>query len=211
MHYWHGIHFPLWGRDPLLSRSFGYYHSIRDKARATAVRQGFDGIRWPKMTDPWGNDSPSGVGSFLIWQQPHMIYMAELCYRNSGDESFLERYSDLVFETAEFMASYAHFDGERYVLGPRLIPAQESHPSATTINPPFELAYWQWGLQTAQQWKKRLGQPAVAEWDSVIRMLSPLPMKDGIYLAAESAPDSYTNSTLHERSSHGHRHLWDAA
>jgi protein-glucosylgalactosylhydroxylysine glucosidase len=193
MHYWHGIHFPLWGRDTLLSRSFGYYRSIRDKARATAVRQGFEGLRWPKMTDPWGNDSPSGVGSFLIWQQPHLIYMAELCYRNSADESFLERYSDLVFETAEFMASYAHFDGERYVLGPRLIPAQESHPSATTINPPFELAYWQWGLQTAQQWKKRLGEPSVAEWDSVILMLSPLPMKGGIYLAAESAPDSYTN------------------
>jgi protein-glucosylgalactosylhydroxylysine glucosidase len=193
MHYWHGIHFPLWGRDTLLSRSFGYYQSIRDKARSTAERQGFEGIRWPKMTDPRGNDSPSGVGSFLIWQQPHLIYMAELCYRNSGDESFLARYSDLVFETAEFMASYAHFDGKRYVLGPRLIPAQESHPAATTINPPFELAYWQWGLETAQQWKKRLGEPPVAEWDSIARMLSQLPVKDGIYLAAESAPDSYTN------------------
>ena len=76
MHYWHGIHFALWNRTDLLERSLGYYNNIKEKARETASRQGFDGLRWPKMTDPAGNDSPSGVGSFLIWQQPHIIYMA---------------------------------------------------------------------------------------------------------------------------------------
>ncbi len=44
-------------------------------------RQGFEGVRWQKMTDHEGNESPSSVGSFLIWQQPHFIYMAELSYR----------------------------------------------------------------------------------------------------------------------------------
>lgn len=193
MHYWHGIHFALWGREGLLEKSLGYYKRIEEKAHETAQRQGFEGIRWPKMTDPWGNDSPSGVGSFLVWQQPHLVYMAELCYRNDEDEAFLREYSDLVFKTADFMASYAHFDGKRYVLGPRLIPAQESHPSATTINPPFELAYWQWCLATAQEWRSRLGLEKVAKWDSVSKFLSTLPQMNGVYLAAESAPDSYSN------------------
>lgn len=196
MHYWHGIHFALWGRTDILENSLEYYKSIKDKARGTALRQGFDGVRWPKMTDPDGNDSPSGVGSFLIWQQPHIIYMAELCYRNTANAQILHKYADIVFRTADFMASFAKFDksDNRYILGPPLIPAQESFPAETTFNPPFELAYWQWCLTIAQEWRERLKMQHVAEWDSVIKLISPLPQKEGIYLSAESAPDSYTNA-----------------
>lgn len=195
MHWWHGVHFPLWGRPQLLERSLGYYQSIESKARETAQRQGFEGIRWPKMTDPWGNDSPSSVGSFLIWQQPHLITFAELCYRNSRDEKVLHKYADLVFKTAEFMASYAHYDSleNRYILGPLLIPAQERFPFQITINPPFELVYWHWGLSTAQLWRERLNLDRDPGWDAVMEGLSPLAQKDGLYLAAESAPDSYEN------------------
>ena len=195
MHYWHGIHFALWNRTDLLERSLGYYNNIKEKARETAHRQGFEGLRWPKMTDPSGNDSPSGVGSFLIWQQPHIIYMAELCYRNSKDTRLLEKYADVVFGAADFMASFAWYDSlnDRYVLGPPMIPAQERFPAESTMNSPFELAYWQWGLITACEWRKRLGLDARPEWEAVIEKLSPLPQKDGLYLSAESAPDSYTN------------------
>ena len=93
------------------------------------------------------------------------------------------------------MASYTWHDtiNKRYILGPALIPAQERFPAATTINPPFELAYWYWGLKTAQQWRERLGLERNQEWDAVIEKLSPLPEKDGLYLAAESAPDSYSD------------------
>jgi len=31
------------------------------------------------------------------------------------------------------------------------------------------------------------------EWEKVLAQLAPYPVKDGLYLAAESAPDSYTN------------------
>jgi len=196
MHWWHGVHFALWGHADLMARSLGYYKTIEDNARATAQRQGFDGVRWPKMTDPSGVDSPSGVGAFLIWQQPHYIYLAELCYRDSPKKETLQKYADLVFKTADFMASYAWHDSinDRYILGSTLIPAQERLPAATTINPPFELAYWYWGLKTAQQWRERLGMKRNPEWDAVIKNLSPLAEKDGLYLAAESAPDSYSNA-----------------
>jgi hypothetical protein len=33
------------------------------------------------MTSPSGAESPSPVGPFLIWQEPHPIFYAELCWR----------------------------------------------------------------------------------------------------------------------------------
>jgi len=195
MHWWHGAHFALWNRPELLEKSLSWYLKIEPKARENAKRQGFDGLRWPKMTDPSGNDSPSGVGSFLIWQQPHLIYLAELCYSDHPDRKFLEKYAGLVFGTADFLASFAWDDSlnNRYVLGPTIIPAQECFPPESTINPPFELAYWYRGLATAQKWRERLNLKRDPGWDRVLNKLSSLAQKNGIYLAAESAPDSYTN------------------
>ena len=194
MHWWHAVHFALWNRIDLLERSLDYYSSIIEMARKTAEKQGFEGVRWPKMTDTTGRDSPSSVGSFLIWQQPHIIYFAELCYRQHKDIKTLQKYAELVFESAEFMASYAQYDSskDRYVLGPMLIPAQECFKASKTINPPFELAYWYWGLSKAQEWRERLQMERNPEWDRVISRLSHLPVADNVYLLAESAPDSYT-------------------
>jgi len=82
MHWWHAVHFAQWGRPELMEKSLDWYFTVSDKAKAIAKRQTFEGLRWQKMTDHDGNESPSSVGAFLIWQQPHFIYMAELLYRN---------------------------------------------------------------------------------------------------------------------------------
>jgi hypothetical protein len=189
MHWWHAAHFALWGRSAMLERSLPWYQRILPAAQATARRQGYRGARWPKMVGPDGRESPSEIGVFLIWQQPHVIHLAELVYRATNDGRVLQHYRDLVFESAEFMASYATWDavGTRYVLGPPLIPAQEIHPATTTFNPTFELAYWEFGLATAQRWRERLGMPRDSAWDRVLRSLSPLPMRDGLYVNAESS------------------------
>jgi hypothetical protein len=81
MHWWHGVHFALWNRPELLEKSLPWYQKVFDKAKNIAKRQGFQGARWQKMVDADGNESPSSVGSFLIWQQPHFITYAELIYR----------------------------------------------------------------------------------------------------------------------------------
>ena len=195
MHWWHGVHFALWGRPELLTRSTDWYFKVADRAKNIAKVQGFEGVRWQKMTDNKGNESPSSIGAMLIWQQPHFITFAELEYRAKKDKKVLEKYKDLVFKTADFMASFAHFNKEkgRYVLGPGLIPAQERFKAETTFNPTYELAYWEWGLKTAQEWRIRLGMERNKKWDEVMAKLSPLPVQNGVYLAAESAPDSYTN------------------
>ncbi|WPQ65006.1 hypothetical protein SIO70_09090 [Chitinophaga sancti] len=192
MYWWHAVHFALWGRADLMEKSLQWYATVADKARAIAQRQGYKGIRWQKMTDPEGNESPSSVGAFLIWQQPHFIYMAELLYRQHPE--VLTKYQSLVAATADFMASYAWYDSatHHYILGKGLIPAQERFKPEDTYNPTYELAYWRWGLQTAQRWRERAGLPRNPEWDQVLNGLSPLPQQEGLYLAAESAPDSYT-------------------
>ncbi|MBS1564972.1 MAG: hypothetical protein JST39_11325, partial [Bacteroidetes bacterium] len=161
MHWWHGIHFALWGRPELLEKSLSWYARVQDTARHIAARQGYAGLRWQKMTDNDGRESPSSVGAFLIWQQPHFIYFAELCYRAHHDIATLNKYKDLVFGTADFMASFAHYDSAkgRYILGKGLIPAQERFKPEETFNPTYELAYWHWPLTTAQQWRSRLTLP----------------------------------------------------
>ncbi len=202
MHWWHAAQFALWRHVDLLERSLPWYRQILPAAEETARRQGYRGARWPKMTSPDGRDSPSGIGVFLIWQQPHPIYLAELVYRERQDRATLERYRDIVFETADFMASYAVWRAGqgRYVLGPPLIPAQETHPPRTTFNPAFELAYWRFGLETAGRWRERLGLPREPLWDRVRARLSALPARDGLYVNAESAPDTFVNAA--ERRDH---------
>ncbi len=193
MHWWHAAHFALWDRLPLLEKSLGYYDSILPRARGTAKRQGYRGARWPKMTSPTGDESPSSVGPFLIWQQSHPIFYAELVYRQRRDVDTLKRFQRVIEETAEFMASYATWDAKtsRYVLGPPLQCAQEEFPKDRTFNCSFELAYWRWGLETAQQWRARLKLARNPAWDNVLAGLSKLPIDEGRYLFAENATGTY--------------------
>jgi len=195
MHWWHAAHFALWNRLPLLEKSLAYYQKILPRAEGTARKQGYAGARWPKMTSPSGAESPSPVGPFLVWQEPHPIFYAELCWREHQDKATLEKFRDVVFQTADFMASYATWDtnASRYVLGPVLQCAQEKFPKNHTFNPPFELTYWRWALETAQQWRVRLGLPREPKWDEVLRSLAKSPVSDGKYLFAETTPDCYTN------------------
>lgn len=195
MHWWHGVHFALWGRPILLEKSLPWYRKVFDKAVNIAKRQGFDGVRWQKMTEPNGNESPSSIGAFLIWQQPHFITFSELMYRANPSNETLEKYKKEVFATADFMASYTHYNAkkDRYELGPVLIPAQERFNAIETINPTYELAYWNWGLTTALKWKERLHEELPSKWVSVLKKLSVLPTQNNVYLATESAKDSYNN------------------
>ena len=195
MHWWHAVHFALWNRTELLERSMDWYGAAAyPVAKSTAVKQGFKGIRWMKMTDPSALESPSNVGPFLIWQQPHLIYMAELIYRNRPERNVLDKYKHLVNETAEFMASFATYDeqADRYTLK-GVIPAQETLRPDETVNPPFELSYWRFALGVAQQWRERTGQNRNPQWDGIISKLSPLAEKDSLYLAAETAPQTYSD------------------
>lgn len=196
MIYWHQAWQALWGHAADLERSLDWYFRAAPMAREIAARQGFGGVRWMKMTDPSAAEAPSNVGSYLIWQQPHLIYLANLLYRaakSEGDTAdanrILRKFGPLVEATAEFMYDFAGRDpvsGKYFLSG--YIPAQETLKASTTRNSPFELSYWLTAMKIAQQWRKITGKEPNSEWDSLISGLPPLPSKNGIYLTAEGAP-----------------------
>ncbi|TQJ35729.1 hypothetical protein [Arthrobacter sp. SLBN-122] len=190
MHWWHAAHFAHWNRPELLLASLRWYSTVLESSRQTARTQGFDGVRWPKQVGPDGRESPSPIGTFLIWQQPHPIHLAELVYRANPSPAVLEEFAEIVFESAAFMASFAHPTARGFELGPPLIPAQESYgPLRSTVtNPTFELAYWQWGLRIAAAWRGRLGLEPVESWLAVADALVPPRVINGVYAAMDVEP-----------------------
>jgi len=198
MIWWHEAWLALWNHPAMLERTLRWYDKAEPMARQIASRQGYKGVRWMKMTDPSAAEAPSKVGSFLIWQQPHIIYLAELLYRANPSADIINRYNDLIQSTAEFMYSFATYDkqNDRYILK-GFIPAQETLKASTTVNAPFELSYWHFALTTAQKWRERAGQKRNVEWDEMIGKLSPLAYNDDkLYLAAENATDTYHDIKL---------------
>ena len=185
MTWWHAVDFALWNHPENIHQMLGWYNSTAyPVARKIAERQGFKGVRWMKMTDPWAGEAPSNTGSFLIWQQPHYIYLAEEMYRAYPSEETLQKYAEQVEATAEFMADFVSFDAKRnqyYLKGTTAM--QECMTKDISFNHPFELAYWQYGLSLANQWRERMGKPRDKGWDNIIAGLSKLPEVQGIYTA----------------------------
>lgn len=186
MTWWHAVDFCLWNQPDVVARMLQWYDNMAAPvARNIAKRQGFKGLRWMKMTDPWAGEAPSNVGSFLLWQQPHYIYLAEEMYRANPSDHTLKTYAEHVEQTAEFMADFAKAcdRGEKYIPLTGATAMQECMRKDFSYNHPFELSYWRYGLTVAQKWRERMGKSRHADWDNIIKRLAPLPEKNGIYQA----------------------------
>ena len=193
MYFWHAAQFYMWGHVELLERGLAWYRKILPSALADAKAQGFTGARWPKMAGPDGRQGPGTINPFIIWNQPNPIYLSELVYRAHPEPATLEKYREVVFASAEFLASFAWFDKatQRYVIGPPIKNVSESTGENNTQNPTFELAYWHYGLQLAQKWRERLGLSPEPRWADILEKLAPLPVSDGKYVEMETFPDIY--------------------
>ena len=115
--------------------------------------------------------------------------MAELVWRAEKDPAVLNRYGDVVEATADLLATWPIERDGRLNLGTPMIPAQENYDPLITVNPTFEVEYFRWALQTAQQWRERKGQARRADWDQALAKIAPPPMREGLYLPVESVPD----------------------
>jgi hypothetical protein len=195
MIWWHGVHWALWNRWEQLDKSLGIYNRFLESAKERAKGEGFLGVRWPKCTAYNNSEWPHPCHAFLIWQQPHPIYFAELDYRLHPKKETLEKWKDVVFQTADFLASIAHYDTlkKEYVLGPPLIPVSENVDYMHTLNPAFELGYWRFGLRTAKEWYNRLGMEIPEILEEVLYNLAPLPVEDSLYVLHEGIQDMWTN------------------
>ena len=192
---WHLAHYALWDRWEMPQEALGMYARFLPEARALAKKQGYPGARWPKMVGPDGRQSPGNVNPFLVWQQPHPMLFAELDWRANPTRETLEKWREILFATADFMAALpAPRDSDDHLhLGPPLKTVSENAPAASTWDPAFELSYWRFGLRIAQTWRERLGLPRERRWDDVARKLAPLPEVDGRYVLSDTQRDTYEN------------------
>lgn len=194
MIWWHGAHYALWDQWSLFDKSLHVYRDFLPTSVERAKRQGYTGARWPKCTADIDRDWPHPIHATLIWQQPHPIFFAEQDYRLHPTQATLDKWKDIVFESAEFMADFAHYDKDqdRYVLGPPVYIVSENTDPTVTINPAYELSYWRFGLRTAQQWKERTGLERNKKWDEALNKLSPLPVEKEVYVTYEGIQDMWT-------------------
>lgn len=190
MVWWHLAHYGLWDRWPLAERALDCYRRFTPAARALAKQLGYKGLKWPKSVGPEGRSAPWIGNQVLLWKQPHPIFLAELEYRLRPTRATLEKWADIVSGTAEHMADYPARDEKTGVYS--LVPAMPPSEQDITSDPVFDLAYWRWGLDQAQQWRQRLGLPREPHWDEVRRHLAPLPIRDGVFVHSAEWLDSYT-------------------
>lgn len=190
VYWWHVAQFYEWGHPELLEKSFAWYKKILPQAKAEAKREGFGGARWSKMAGIDGRTSPGSINPFIIWNQPNPIYLAELLYRANPTEATLKKYSDVVFESAKFLASYAFYDTKtnRYILGPPIKAVNEHTDENATQNPTFELVQWYYGLKVAQDWRVRMGLPREKKWDDILQKLSRPTVRNDRYAEIETDP-----------------------
>ena len=194
MIWWHGAHFPLWGRWELLDKYVSIYDNFLPTSIKRAQMQGRKGAKWPKCTGNTDVEVPNMIEGTLIWQQPHPIYFAEQDYRLHPTQETLDKWKDIVKATAEYMADRLDFNyqSRNYVLNPPLHAVAETTDPLLTNNPAFELGYWRYALRIAQKWNERLGLPVNKHYDAVLEQLAPLPVQDGVYVIYEGIKDMWT-------------------
>ena len=186
MVWWHLAHYGLWDRWPMAEKALGCYHRFLPVARQLAKQFDYHGAKWGKQVGPEGRTAPWDGSFVLHWQQPHPIFFAELEYRLRPTRATLEKWKDIVFATADYMADFPTPDDQGiYHLKP-VMPACEEPVTSDTV---FELAYWRFGLDKAQEWRQRLGLSREPRWDKVRTRLAPLPAKNGVFILSPERPD----------------------
>lgn len=200
MVFWHLAHWTLWNKWSLYDRSIGVYERFLPASFERAKNQGYNGARIGKMSDPSGRSAPGEINSLLIWQQPHPMYFAEMEYRKFPTEKTLRKWDRVLTAVADFMVSYAWFNESTkvYDLGPPMYPVSENTNPNQTVNPTFELAYWRFGLDVAEQWQLRQGKPIPSNWRFIKENLAPFPIENEVYLLYEGVKNMWTTPTLAE-------------
>ncbi|MFV0502991.1 MAG: hypothetical protein ACK5LT_03340 [Lachnospirales bacterium] len=198
MYFWHCSWLALWNHTNMLERSINWYRQHLNEAIDNAKINGYKGARWPKMVSAEAIDSPSPIAPLLIWQQPHIIFMLELGYKENKNHKYLEKYWEIVKETAIFMVDFVQWNNEtkKYNIEPPVIPVQECHKEINTLNPAFEIEYWRVTLKIALNWARRLKIKTEKKWLHVANNMAELKEYNGVYLAHERCLDTFTKFNI---------------
>jgi hypothetical protein len=190
MVWWHLAHYALWDRWDQADQAIGCYQRFAPAARELAAQLGYKGLKWQKSVGPEGRTAPWRGNQVLLWKQPHPIFFAELDYRLHPTRATLDKWADIVEGTAQHMADYPAKDEKTGIYS--LTPAMPPSELGITRDTVFDLAYWRWGLDKAQEWRQRRGLAREPHWDEVRRNLAPLPVVDGVFVHSAEWTDTYT-------------------
>ena len=189
MVWWHLAHYALWDRWDQADQAIGCYQRFAPAARELAAQLGYKGLKWQKSVGPEGRTAPWRGNQVLLWKQPHPIFFAELDYRLHPTRATLDKWADIVEGTAQHMADYPAKDEKTGIY--HLTPAMPPSELGITRDTVFDLAYWRWGLDKAQEWRQRRGLAREPHWDEVRRNLAPLPVVDGVFVHSAEWTDTY--------------------
>lgn len=174
-----------------LVKSFDYYLSIMPSSLKRASLNGYKGLRFPKMTGPDGEDSPSNIGPLLIWQAPHILFMLQEIYYLYNKENIIKKYEPLISGTIDFMISFLTLKDSKYQMLDPLLEACESIPLDRCQNPSFELEYWRYTLERQPKIDTVLyGHQRYDYLDIISKIITPKE-DDGIYLKTYGVIDKY--------------------
>ena len=174
-----------------LVKSFDYYLSIMPSSLKRASLNGYKGLRFPKMTGPDGEDSPSNIGPLLIWQAPHSLFMLQEIYYLYNKENIIKKYEPLISGTIDFMISFLTLKDSKYQMLDPLLEACESIPLDRCQNPSFELEYWRYTLERQPKIDTVLyGHQRYDYLDITSKIITPKE-DDGIYLKTYGVIDKY--------------------
>lgn len=174
-----------------LVKSFDYYLSIMPSSLKRASLNGYKGLRFPKMTGPDGEDSPSNIGPLLIWQAPHILFMLQEIYYLYNKENIIKKYEPLISGTIDFMISFLTLKDSKYQMLDPLLEACESIPLDRCQNPSFELEYWRYTLERQPKIDTVLyGHQRYDYMDITSKIITPKE-DDGIYLKTYGVIDKY--------------------
>lgn len=175
----------------VLVKSFDYYLSIMPSSLKRASLNGYKGLRFPKMTGPDGEDSPSNIGPLLIWQAPHILFMLQEIYYLYNKENIIKKYEPLISGTIDFMISFLTLKDSKYQMLDPLLEACESIPLDRCQNPSFELEYWRYTLERQPKIDTVLyGHQRYDYLDITSKIITPKE-DDGIYLKTYGVIDKY--------------------
>lgn len=192
MHLWHVLGAIKAGLYEYALPALKWYLTIAQSAKERASFQGYKGMRPPKMTSPDGEDSPSNIGCFLIWQIPHLFVMLDEVYRQDKTALNFKDFASLLCGFADFLADFWYLEDGEYHLDSPLIPANEN-VEKDRDTPIFEICYTLHAFRLFKVWAQRLK----IEYDFtriddiLLRHVKPT-IKDGAYETFNGCDCTYT-------------------
>jgi len=108
-------------------------------------------------------ETPGIVAPELVWQMPHVIWLAELQRQVANHSQGVEAaqqvvnfHAELAEQTARFLASFVYYNTTTYsfYMGPPLLGGEEEGKMLQVVNPTFELIYFALALDIANDFRE---------------------------------------------------------